>query len=154
MAFFEFVCRFQAHADVFWSVEWIIRIAISCSEAEVAESPLPYTLFHEACDWGSSEEKEQIAEMFVNLKDKWKSPKFATPGCKNMLLRLSTGILSLVFCLIPAPTAVYLQNCFRTSREHLLQKREVVYFVTSVRESPWPTKALQIFSANSTLVNQ
>ncbi|GAU97315.1 hypothetical protein RvY_08634-2 [Ramazzottius varieornatus] len=77
----------------FREVEWLIRFCIECAEKEIVEVALPYVLFQEGCDWGDNTEKEQIANLFVDLKDKWKSPKFSAAG-RNILLRFTTELLS------------------------------------------------------------
>lgn len=68
-----------------------MRFGIGCVEYDMLDAATPYVLFQEACDWGSGSEKDQIANLFVDLKDKWKCPKFLGPSCKNVLLRFATG---------------------------------------------------------------
>ncbi|OWA54687.1 hypothetical protein BV898_19086 [Hypsibius exemplaris] len=80
--------------ESFVKVEWILRFAIACVDVEIIDALLPYVLFHEACDWGDSGEKEQIANLFVSLKEKWRSSRFSGTPCRNMLIRFTTELLS------------------------------------------------------------
>ena len=96
-------CSFQKNQALltFREVEWLIRFCIECAEKEIVEVALPYVLFQEGCDWGDSTEKEQIADLFVDLKDKWKSPKFNVSSCRNTLLRFAMGKKIKLLNLIP-----------------------------------------------------
>ncbi|XP_055343402.1 uncharacterized protein LOC129591681 [Paramacrobiotus metropolitanus] len=78
----------------FLDMEWLMRCTVDFVDADILDPAVPFMLFQEACDWGDSREKEQIANLFVDLKNKWRSPKFVSSSCKNMLLRFAVELLS------------------------------------------------------------